>query len=162
MNWDTVKGDWKQFQGKVKEQWGKLTDDDLSQIHGRRDQLAGAIQKRYGIEKDEAERQVHAFEEQCDNCESERRTGESQGREMHEKAGAGHNPMHNPNRPQSESGQTRHDPRRQEEQSGQRMKDKDMAGEKNMEGKHSGGAQKEHSQKEQHSQQHSQQPRGKK
>jgi uncharacterized protein YjbJ (UPF0337 family) len=167
MNWDTVKGDWKQFQGKVKEQWGKLTDEDLNQIQGRREQLAGAIQKRYGIEKDEAERQVHAFEDECQSCESERRTGEAQGREMHEKSGGAHNPMHNPNRQQSDSGQTRHDPRRHEEQtaqsndpkskqqsgdSGQRIKDKEMAGEKNMEGKHSGGAQKEHSQ----------QPRGKK
>ena len=43
MNWDTVKGDWKQFKGKVKEQWGKLTDDDLNRIEGKRDQLAGAI-----------------------------------------------------------------------------------------------------------------------
>ena len=45
MNWDTVKGDWKQFKGKVKEQWGKLTDDDLNRIEGKRDQLAGAIEK---------------------------------------------------------------------------------------------------------------------
>jgi uncharacterized protein YjbJ (UPF0337 family) len=153
MNWDTVKGDWKQFQGKVKEQWGKLTDDDLNQIQGRREQLAGAIQKRYGIEKDEAERQVHAFEDECESCESGRRTGEAQGREMHEKGGAGHNPMHNPNRQQSEGGQTRHtaqsnDPKSKQQagDSGQRMKDKDMAGEKNMEGKHAGGAQKQHSQ----------------
>jgi uncharacterized protein YjbJ (UPF0337 family) len=156
MNWDTVKGDWKQSQGKVKEQWGKLTDDDLNQIQGRREQLAGAIQKRYGIEKEEAEQQVHAFEQECGHSdESERRPGEAQGREMHEKSVAGQTPMHNPNRPQAESGQMRHDPRRQEEQSGdggQRMKDKDMAGEKNMEAKRGGGAQKEHTQ----------QPRGKK
>ncbi len=62
MNWDTMKGDWKQFKGKVKEAWGKLTDDDLDVIAGQRDQLVGAIQKSYGIGREEAERQVHNFE----------------------------------------------------------------------------------------------------
>lgn len=66
MNWDTIKGDWKQVKGKVKEQWGKLTDDELERIEGRRDQLAGAIQKRYGVAKDEAERQVKEFEKAYD------------------------------------------------------------------------------------------------
>jgi len=69
MNADTIKGDWKQLKGKVKEQWGKLTDDELDRLEGRRDQLAGAIQKRYGVAKDEAERQVKAFEKQCSTCE---------------------------------------------------------------------------------------------
>src|SRR6187431_1690266 len=55
MNWDTVKGDWKQFRGKIKEQWGKLTDDDLDRIEGKRDQLLGAVQKRYGLARDEAD-----------------------------------------------------------------------------------------------------------
>ena len=63
MNWDTVKGDWKQFKGKVKETWGKLTDDELDVIAGKRDQLVGAIQKRYGITRDEAETQVQNFEQ---------------------------------------------------------------------------------------------------
>jgi uncharacterized protein YjbJ (UPF0337 family) len=63
MNWDTIKGDWKQFKGRVREQWGKLTDDDLDVIAGRRDQLLGRIQKSYGITKDEAERQLQEFEE---------------------------------------------------------------------------------------------------
>jgi len=62
MNWDTVKGDWKQFKGKVKEAWGKLTDDELDVIAGKRDQLVGAIQKSYGIGRDEAEKQVRDFE----------------------------------------------------------------------------------------------------
>jgi len=62
MNWDTVKGDWKQFRGKVKEAWGKLTDDQLDVVAGKRDQLIGAIQKGYGIARDEAERQVQQFE----------------------------------------------------------------------------------------------------
>jgi uncharacterized protein YjbJ (UPF0337 family) len=58
MNWDTVQGKWKQFTGHAKENWGKLTDDDLDQAAGKRDQLIGKIQERYGIAKDEAERQV--------------------------------------------------------------------------------------------------------
>jgi uncharacterized protein YjbJ (UPF0337 family) len=61
MNWDKVKGEWKQFRGKVKEQWGKLTDDDLDRIEGKRDQLLGAVQTRY-IARDEAEKQLSKFE----------------------------------------------------------------------------------------------------
>jgi uncharacterized protein YjbJ (UPF0337 family) len=60
--WDQVEGNWKQFTGKVKEQWGKLTDDDLTAIAGKRDQLAGKIQERYGYEKDKAEGEIKAFE----------------------------------------------------------------------------------------------------
>jgi uncharacterized protein YjbJ (UPF0337 family) len=58
MNWDRIEGNWKSFKGKVKEQWGKLTDDDLDRAAGKRDQLAGRIQERYGIAKDEADRQL--------------------------------------------------------------------------------------------------------
>ena len=58
MNWDRIEGNWKQMKGKVKEQWGKLTDDDLDVAAGKRDQLVGRIQNRYGIAKDEAERQA--------------------------------------------------------------------------------------------------------
>ena len=58
MNWDRIQGNWKQATGKAKEQWGKLTDDDLDVVAGRRDQLAGKIQERYGVGKDEAERQL--------------------------------------------------------------------------------------------------------
>ena len=58
MNWDRIEGNWKQFKGTVQSQWGKPTDDDLDVIKGDRDQLAGALQKRYGIAKDEAERQL--------------------------------------------------------------------------------------------------------
>jgi uncharacterized protein YjbJ (UPF0337 family) len=65
MNWDTMKGQWKQFRGKVKEQWGKLTDDDLDRIEGKRDQLVGAVQKRYGVAKEEAEKQLRDFETSC-------------------------------------------------------------------------------------------------
>jgi uncharacterized protein YjbJ (UPF0337 family) len=61
MNWDRIEGNWKQFKGRVKEQWGKLTDDDIDVIAGRRDQLVGKIQQQYGISKDEAEQQVDRF-----------------------------------------------------------------------------------------------------
>ena len=62
MNRDRLKGNWKQIKGKVKERWGRLTDDDLDVIAGKRDQLLGRIQERHGIAKDEAERQVKTFE----------------------------------------------------------------------------------------------------
>ena len=62
MNNDQVKGNWKQIKGKVKEQWGKLTDDDLDVIAGKRDQLLGRIQERHGIVKDEAHKQIADFE----------------------------------------------------------------------------------------------------
>lgn len=61
MNWDQVGGLWKQTQGKFREKWGKLTDDDLEVIAGKRDQLIGRLQERYGIAKQEAERQADAF-----------------------------------------------------------------------------------------------------
>lgn len=61
MNWDQMEGKWKQYSGKAKEKWGKLTDDDLEVIRGRRDQLIGKIQERYGIVKQEAEKQVDEF-----------------------------------------------------------------------------------------------------
>ena len=62
MNNDRIEGNWKPMKGKVKEPWGKLTDDDLDVIAGKRDQLLGRIQQRHGIAKDEAERQVDTFE----------------------------------------------------------------------------------------------------
>ena len=58
MNWDIIEGNWKQAVGQAKAKWGKLTDDDLDVVAGRRDQLAGKIQERYGIAKDEAEKQL--------------------------------------------------------------------------------------------------------
>ena len=61
--WEKFKGLWGQTKGAVKEQWGKLTDDDLLEIEGRRDQLVGKIQTRYGITKEEAEAQVGAWEQ---------------------------------------------------------------------------------------------------
>lgn len=60
--WEKIKGSWTQTKGAVKEQWGKLTDDDLMEIQGRRDQLVGKIQARYGISQEEAEAQVSGWE----------------------------------------------------------------------------------------------------
>ena len=62
MNWDIIEGNWKQAKGKVKQQWGKLTNDDLEMVSGKRDQLVGIIQESYGMARDEAERQVQEWE----------------------------------------------------------------------------------------------------
>lgn len=64
MNEDTIQGNWKQFKGKIREQWGKLTDDDLDIIAGKRDQLLGKIQERHGIARDAAEQQLRDWEKQ--------------------------------------------------------------------------------------------------
>jgi len=65
MNWDQIKGNWKQFKGQVKQQWGKLTDDDLAHIDGKREELVGRLQSRYGFEKEKAEEELKHF---CDTC----------------------------------------------------------------------------------------------
>jgi uncharacterized protein YjbJ (UPF0337 family) len=59
MDWDRVEGNWKQMKGKVKEQWGKLTDDDLDVINGKREQLEGRLQQRYGYGKDQAQKEIN-------------------------------------------------------------------------------------------------------
>jgi uncharacterized protein YjbJ (UPF0337 family) len=61
MNWDHIAGNWKQLSGKVKEKWGKFTDDELIVVAGKRDQLAGSLQKHYGIAKEQAEKDVDEF-----------------------------------------------------------------------------------------------------
>ncbi len=58
MNWDQIEGNWKQFKGMVKEKWGQLTDDDLKQAAGKRDQIIALLQTRYGYERDRAEREL--------------------------------------------------------------------------------------------------------
>ena len=65
MNREQLKGNWQQVKGKAKEQWGRLTDDDIDQIDGRAEQLEGKIRERYGKSKEEAEREVNAF---CSTC----------------------------------------------------------------------------------------------
>ena len=66
MNWDQVEGKWKQMKGSVRTRWAKLTDDDLELIKGQKDQLVGKIQERYGIQKDEAQRQVEDWNRTLD------------------------------------------------------------------------------------------------
>jgi uncharacterized protein YjbJ (UPF0337 family) len=61
MDWNRVEGNWKQFKGKVKEKWGNLTDDDLDKVAGRRDQLEGLIQERYGLAKDKVRQDVDSW-----------------------------------------------------------------------------------------------------
>jgi uncharacterized protein YjbJ (UPF0337 family) len=62
INWDQIEGNWKQFKGRIRAEWGDLTDDEIDQIQGHRDMLVGTLQERYGIAKEEAERQVKRFE----------------------------------------------------------------------------------------------------
>ena len=61
MNDDVLKGKWMQFKGQIKEKWGQITDDELDQINGQRDQLVGKIQERYGLAKDAANRELDAL-----------------------------------------------------------------------------------------------------
>jgi len=58
MNWDQIAGQWKQFTGSIKQEWGKLTDDDLDYIAGTKDRLVGRLQQKYGIAKEDAERRA--------------------------------------------------------------------------------------------------------
>jgi uncharacterized protein YjbJ (UPF0337 family) len=58
MNWDRIEGNWKEIQGQAKQQWGKLSNDDLAVINGRRDELEGTLQKRYGYAKDKVKTEV--------------------------------------------------------------------------------------------------------
>jgi uncharacterized protein YjbJ (UPF0337 family) len=66
MNWDQIEGSWKEMKGKAKQRWGKLTDDDLDVIAGKRDELIGKVQKRLGCEREQAEREVEAWKKQLD------------------------------------------------------------------------------------------------
>jgi uncharacterized protein YjbJ (UPF0337 family) len=65
--WDRIAGSWKQFTGDIRARWGDLTDNDIEEIKGNRDKLAGKIQERYGIAKDEVEKQIHEWERSYDN-----------------------------------------------------------------------------------------------
>ena len=66
MNWDIIEGKWGQLKGSVKEQWGKLTDDELTEIAGNRDKMAGKLQERYGWDRDRAHKEVTAFQRDLD------------------------------------------------------------------------------------------------
>ena len=61
MNWDQVKGSWKQFKGQARRKWGELTNDELDQVEGRQEELAGLIQERYGKTREEAQREIDAW-----------------------------------------------------------------------------------------------------
>ena len=61
MNWDRIEGNWKEFNGKVQQHWGDLTNDDLDVIKGKRTELAGRLQQRYGYQKEEAEKQINTW-----------------------------------------------------------------------------------------------------
>ena len=63
MNWDRIEGNWKQLKGNVKQQWGKLTDDEIDVIAGKREILSGKIQETYGLSKDEADKQLDAWQD---------------------------------------------------------------------------------------------------
>jgi uncharacterized protein YjbJ (UPF0337 family) len=62
MNWERISGNWAHWKGRVRERWGRLTDDQLSKVAGRREQLCGRIQEAYGLERDAAERQIRNWE----------------------------------------------------------------------------------------------------
>jgi uncharacterized protein YjbJ (UPF0337 family) len=78
MNWDQIEGKWKQYSGKVKEKWGKLTDDDIQTISGKRTQLVGVIQERYGIAKEQAEKQIDEFTHHLTTA-----SGEEEAKKVH-------------------------------------------------------------------------------
>lgn len=67
MNWEVFEGNWKQFKGTVRARWGKLTDDHLTEIAGKREQLLGKLQETYGLNKADAEREIKVFEERHKN-----------------------------------------------------------------------------------------------
>ena len=75
MNWDEVAGKWEQFKGKAKQQWGKLTDDDLTKIKGKKDELLGKLRERYGYTVEKAQDEFDKFCNSC-SCESDKRRSE--------------------------------------------------------------------------------------
>jgi uncharacterized protein YjbJ (UPF0337 family) len=76
MSWDRIEGDWKNFKGKVREKWGKLTDDDVDVIGGKKDQLVGRLQERYGYAKDKIDEEIDSFCAECNNPAGTRRADE--------------------------------------------------------------------------------------
>ena len=79
MNWDRIEGNWKQFSGSARKQWGKLTDSDWQVLKGNKDQLVGMIQERYGIAKDQAQKQADDWANE-QKLENERMSDEPAGR----------------------------------------------------------------------------------
>ena len=91
MNWDQVEGKWKQTKGTVREKWGKLTDDDLEVIAGKREQLVGRLQERYGFAREEAEKQADEFVKalQTEDREEAKKEDREEGREQEKARRAG-------------------------------------------------------------------------
>lgn len=75
MNKDIVKGHWKEMKGKIKQQWGDLTDDDISKMHGSYEELEGALQKKYGYNKERIQKEIEKFVEMHGYEEREGRGG---------------------------------------------------------------------------------------
>lgn len=75
MNWSTLQGNWNEAKGKVKTQWGRLTDDDLTQVQGQKDRLVGVIQQKYGIARDKAEQQLEEFMSASDGLVAKAKEG---------------------------------------------------------------------------------------
>jgi uncharacterized protein YjbJ (UPF0337 family) len=77
MNWDQIEGTWKQVTGSARERWGKFTDDDVETLTGQKDNLVGKIQERYGIAKEEAEKQANAWSESLKEINAEKTAARS-------------------------------------------------------------------------------------
>jgi uncharacterized protein YjbJ (UPF0337 family) len=70
MNWDQIQGKWQEYKGQVKQRWGKLTDNDLTVIHGQRDVLAGKLRAAYGRSKEQVDKDIAEFEAACKSCDT--------------------------------------------------------------------------------------------
>ncbi len=77
MKKEIFSGKWDQMKGKVREQWGELTDDDLTKINGKREQLVGKLKEKYGWEMDRAEKEISNFEKSCVDCDEDYEEGNS-------------------------------------------------------------------------------------
>ena len=78
MNWDSIQGKWQEYKGQVKQQWGKLTDNDLTIINGKREVLAGRLLATYGHSKERIEKEIADFEASCADCSTKPETGKSE------------------------------------------------------------------------------------
>lgn len=76
MNWEQIQGKWQEYGGRIKQRWGKLTDNDLTLIQGKRDVLAGKLLTAYGKTKEQTEKEIAAFEASCTSCGTARPRGE--------------------------------------------------------------------------------------
>jgi uncharacterized protein YjbJ (UPF0337 family) len=99
MNKETLEGNWNALKGKAKEKWGKLTDDDLTRIAGKKDQLIGELQKKYGYMKEKAEDEIAKWQKSCGSCgcAHEHDSSGSHDSDAHAHAGQAHDThLHNP------------------------------------------------------------------